>query len=79
MSLAARRMNMTGQIAGLFFVGASIGATILPWLIGYLFDSLGAYTAPLVMLVDSVLALGVLLILISYSTTRTIKTESTQV
>lgn len=78
MSLAARRMNVTGQIAGLFFVGASIGATILPWLIGYLFDSLGAYTVPLVMLVDSVLALGVLLILISYSPTRIIKTESSQ-
>lgn len=78
MSLAARRMNVTGQIAGLFFVGASIGATILPWLIGYLFDLVGAYTAPLVMLVDSVLALGVLLILISYSPTRVIKTESAQ-
>lgn len=73
MSLAARRMNVTGQIAGWFFVGASIGATILPWLIGYLFDSLGAYMLPIALLLDSALALGVLLILISYSPTRAVK------
>lgn len=79
MSLAARRMNVTGQIAGLFFVGASIGATILPWLIGYLFDSLGAYIMPIALLIDSVLALAVLLLLISYSPTRVIKTERQQV
>ncbi len=78
MSLAARRMNVTGQIAGWFFVGASLGATVLPWLIGYLFDSLGAHTVPITLLIDSVLALAVLLILISYSPTRLVKTGSTQ-
>jgi FHS family Na+ dependent glucose MFS transporter 1 len=41
LSLAERRMPITGRVTSWFFVGASLGAMILPWLMGQLFSSLG--------------------------------------
>jgi MFS transporter, FHS family, Na+ dependent glucose transporter 1 len=45
LSLAERNMPVTGKTTGWFFAGASIGAMTLPWLVGQLFDSVGAYGA----------------------------------
>lgn len=67
MSLAERRMPITGQTTGWFFVGASVGAMILPWLIGQLFESIGPWSAMVAIAVDLAMALGVLGALILYS------------
>ncbi len=37
-SLAERRMTMTGRVTSWFFVGASAGGMIFPWLMGQLFE-----------------------------------------
>jgi FHS family Na+ dependent glucose MFS transporter 1 len=41
MSLAERRMKVTGKVTGWFLVGSSAGGMFLPWLIGQLFEPLG--------------------------------------
>jgi FHS family Na+ dependent glucose MFS transporter 1 len=42
MTLAEERMHVTGTIAGWFLLGAGTGGMILPWLIGQVFEPLGA-------------------------------------
>lgn len=37
-SLAERRMTMTGKVTSWFFVGASAGGMVFPWLMGQLFE-----------------------------------------
>ncbi|GAB4414397.1 MAG: MFS transporter [Anaerolineae bacterium] len=74
-SLAERRMTVTGQVTGWFFVGASAGAMFWPWIIGQLFESTGPQIMPLALFIDLVLALAILVILISYSTRSVIKAE----
>jgi FHS family Na+ dependent glucose MFS transporter 1 len=58
-SLAERRVPITGQVTGWFLVGASIGAMLLPWLIGQLFESVGPQITMLAILVDLAAALAV--------------------
>ncbi|MBN1487430.1 MAG: MFS transporter [Anaerolineae bacterium] len=69
LALAERRIHITSQITGKFFIGSSLGAMGLPWLIGQLFTPLG----PQVMLasvgVDLLVAFGVWAILIRLSRT----------
>ena len=74
-SLAERRMTVTGQVTGWFFVGASTGAMFLPWLIGQLFESIGPWVMPLALIVDLTAALSILLVLISYSARAVVKAE----
>ena len=38
---ASEALKMTGRTTGLFFVGASVGAMIIPWSIGQFFESAG--------------------------------------
>lgn len=40
-SLAERRMAITGQTTGWFFIGGSLGAMAVPWIIGQFFESAG--------------------------------------
>ena len=56
-SLAERRMTITGRVTGWFFVGASAGAMLLPWLIGQLFDSIGPRVTMSILWIDLALAL----------------------
>ena len=41
MSLAERRMTVTGKVTGWFLIGSSAGGMFLPWLIGQLFEPVG--------------------------------------
>jgi FHS family Na+ dependent glucose MFS transporter 1 len=66
-SLAERRVTVTGRVTGWFVIGASLGSMFLPWLIGQLFDSAGPEVAMIIIMIDLVLALAVFGILILYS------------
>lgn len=75
LSLAERRMTVTGEVTGWFFVGASAGAMTLPWLIGRLFESTGPQVVMAAILVDLILTLGVLFVLLAFSTPTMVKAE----
>ncbi|MEW6127026.1 MAG: MFS transporter [Acidobacteriota bacterium] len=55
-ALAENRMKISGQVTGFFLVGASLGAMILPWLVGQLFEKLGARVLLFAVLAEVVLA-----------------------
>jgi len=59
LTLAERRVRITGQVTAWFLVGASLGGMLLPWLIGQLFGSVGPQVTMLAILADLILALGV--------------------
>jgi FHS family Na+ dependent glucose MFS transporter 1 len=67
-ALAERRMTITGQITSWFFVGASAGAMIVPWVIGQLFDTIGPQVVLQAVLASLILDLALLFVLVSYST-----------
>jgi FHS family Na+ dependent glucose MFS transporter 1 len=75
LSLAERRMVITGQMTGWFFVGASAGAMFLPWLIGQLFEAGGPQVVMWVILVDTTLATSIFFVLIARSARMIIKTD----
>lgn len=58
-SLAERRMAITGQVTAWFLVGASLASMLLPWLIGQLFEPIGPQITMGIILIDVCLALGV--------------------
>ncbi len=58
-SLAERRIRITGQVTGWFLVAGSVGAMAIPWLIGQLFDAIGPPVTMIVILLDLVATLAV--------------------
>ena len=56
-TLAERRIPITGAVTGWFLVAASIGAMSIPWLIGQLFEPVGPQIAMIIILVVLVAAL----------------------
>lgn len=63
MSLSGQLMTLSGRVTGLFSIGQSAGAMIIPWLIGQFFESAGPQILAVILLVDMVVALGVLAML----------------
>lgn len=45
-NLAGEAVRISGQVAGIFMVGTSLGMLFLPWLIGQLFEPLGPTVLP---------------------------------
>jgi FHS family Na+ dependent glucose MFS transporter 1 len=64
-SLAERRMTVTGKVTGWFLVGSSAGSMTLPLLIGQLFESVGPQVTLIVIGIDLLLALAVWAALVS--------------
>jgi FHS family Na+ dependent glucose MFS transporter 1 len=62
-SLAERRMAITGRVTGWFLVGASLASMLLPWLIGQLFEPIGPQATMVIILIDVILALAVLAVI----------------
>ncbi len=50
MTFAGQSLSLTGKITSLFFIGASLGAMIFPWLIGQWFESIGPHVLMTVLL-----------------------------
>lgn len=63
MTLSGQLMTMSGKVTGLFSIGQSFGAMLIPWLIGQFFESSGPQAMTVVLLVDMALALVVLAVL----------------
>jgi FHS family Na+ dependent glucose MFS transporter 1 len=72
-SFAERRLTITGQVTGWFLVGASAGAMFLPWLIGQLFERLGAPVMMLIILIDLLAASLVFVLLLLNSSRKEIE------
>jgi FHS family Na+ dependent glucose MFS transporter 1 len=54
---AERRMRITGKVTSWFFVGASLGSMVSPWLIGQFFVSVGPWMVFVLLIVEILLAL----------------------
>ena len=64
LALAEHTLSLSGQITSYFFIGASLGGMSVPWLIGQLFEQVGAVVTMLVILATilvAVVAFGLLI------------------
>ena len=73
LALAERRMAITGQVTGWFFVGASLGGMFWPWLIGQLFDAIGPSITMLAITVDLVLSMALFAVLDAHAQRSALK------
>ena len=64
LSLAGRRMAINGRVTSWFFVGASLGAMTIPWLVGQLFAAAGPRMTMVAILADLLLAAAVCALLL---------------
>jgi FHS family Na+ dependent glucose MFS transporter 1 len=69
-SLAERRVRITGQVTAWFLIGSSVGAMLLPWLIGQLFEPVGPQVTIWIILLDLAAAVGMLAALLTVSDRR---------
>lgn len=67
LSLAERILPITGQITGKFFVGGSIGAMILPWLVGQFIDTVGPQATMIIIGLDLLAAVAVFIALLFFA------------
>ena len=74
-SLGERHTTMTGQVMGWFFLGASVGGMVLPWLMGQLFEPVGPRVTMLAIAVDLVLAVVAFIALVSCSSRPVVNDE----
>ena len=63
MTLSGQLMTMSGRVTGLFSIGQSFGAMLIPWLIGQFFETSGPQALTVVLLADMAVALVVLTVL----------------
>jgi MFS transporter, FHS family, Na+ dependent glucose transporter 1 len=73
-TMAQRRLTITGNITGWFFIGAGLGGVGLPWLIGRGIQSQGPQVMPLAILIDLGLAAIVLAVMLWASGRRPVST-----
>ena len=66
-TLAERRMTLTGTVTSWFFVGASAGAMFLPWLMGQFFEAISPLAIIVVILGDLLLAIVLYIIVMLVS------------
>ena len=65
-SFAGRHMTTTGKTTAWFFVGASSGGMIIPWLIGQWFESTGPRVTVFMILASLLLNLGMFGVIVRY-------------
>jgi MFS transporter, FHS family, Na+ dependent glucose transporter 1 len=64
MALSGEIMALSGKITGYFSLGNSAGTMLIPWVIGPLFEWVGPTSMTAVLLLDMLLALGILWLLV---------------
>ncbi len=70
LSFAERRLTITGRITSFFFVGGSLGAMFLPWLIGQLFERTGPQVMVAIVFAALLLDAVVFVVLMIYAPRR---------
>jgi MFS transporter, FHS family, Na+ dependent glucose transporter 1 len=60
MSFSGQIMTISGKVTGLFSIGNSAGAMLIPWIIGQFFEWVGPQSMAAILLIDMALALMVL-------------------
>jgi FHS family Na+ dependent glucose MFS transporter 1 len=78
-SFGERRLRLTGHIASFFFIGASLGGMVLPWLIGQLFEDAGPQITMIGILADLIVSLIVFGVIIWLAPNPQPKTPQPQV
>ena len=68
LSFAEKRLRITGTVTSLFFVGASLGGMSIPWLIGQLFENVGARV--MVLVIAAAILLDILVFALILVSTR---------
>ena len=63
MVLGESRLRISGTVTGLFFFGASLGGTLIPMILGQVFEFIGTYQVIVSLFMLTILGLGVLLFL----------------
>ena len=58
--LGESRMKISGKVTGLFFLGSSLGGTLVPMVLGQIFEYIGSYYIMLALFFVSILGLVVL-------------------
>ena len=64
LALAESRMKITGKVTGLFFLGSSLGSTLVPMLLGQIFEYIGSYQIMLTLFGLACIGLFVLIFLV---------------
>ena len=64
--LAGRKMSITGEITSWFLIGAGSGVMVMPWLIGQLFEPIGAQITMVMVLASLVVALMALGVIVGF-------------
>jgi len=66
-SFAERRVNIQGRVMGFFFIGVSLGAMSIPWLIGQVFERVHPYSMLVVVSISLTLSAVVLALVLRRS------------
>ncbi|MCC6458583.1 MAG: MFS transporter [Caldilineaceae bacterium] len=74
---AERRMSMSGVVTSMFLVGSSLGAMLIPWLIGQLFDRYGPGITMPTILVTVLISCVILVILMVYGGAPKLEADET--
>lgn len=62
--LGESRLRISGNVTGLFFLGVSLGGTLIPMLLGQIFEYIGGYQVMAALFILTALGMGVLITLI---------------
>ncbi len=57
-------MKITGKVTGLFFIGTSLGGSLIPTMLGQIFEYVGDYQIMLALFFITLIGFGVLMALI---------------
>ena len=66
-TFAGKNMDISGRVTSWFVIGIGTGNLFFPWLIGQLFEPVGAVILPVTNLITFVLALGLLIVIFIFA------------
>jgi FHS family Na+ dependent glucose MFS transporter 1 len=61
LAFAESKLNMTGRVTGLFFLGSSLGMVVLPMVLGQVYEFFGGYQMMLTLFVAALIGLGLMI------------------
>jgi MFS family permease len=73
MAFAERHVHLTGVLVGWIFVGSGVGGMIIPWLLGQLFERISPRITMPVLLVNTLIEFGLLVVMLLSSRKKTLQ------